>query len=113
MGKRNRSTVMGVEALGLNQARAVQPEAALSTMLRGFFQHARIRTGRRTTGRGKDPNFAVGENTVNVEDYELNFAGASISGWFGHRRDFSIRSNSSRGSCNPRHLDLFDPCSRN
>ena len=92
--QRNGGTVVGVEALGFNQARAREPDAALSLWLGkalgGLFEHAWLRPRLRAR-RGEDPDFAVGEDAVDVEENEFNFAGAGGSGCFSHRRDSSIQ----------------------
>ena len=77
--ERNRGAIMSVKALRFDQGCAVEPEAALSTMLSGSFEHtfsehSRLCTGIGISRRWKDPNFAVGKNAVNVEKNEFNFA---------------------------------------
>jgi phosphopantothenate synthetase len=57
----------------------VQAEASLSAMLGGFFEHAWLKARLLACGRGEDPDFAVGENAVDVEKNKFDFAGASAS----------------------------------
>jgi hypothetical protein len=53
-------------------------------LVSGFLENTLGRTGR----SGEDEELAVGENSVDVEEKEFDFAGASLSGEsFGHRRD--------------------------
>src|SRR5208283_3326727 len=73
----------------------METESPLPAMLSGLFQHTLLRAGR----RGENPDFAVGENAVNVEENELDLAGASSGGWFRHRRDSSrLRAGSCGGA---------------
>ena len=70
-----------MEALGFDQAGALEPEAGLSAMLSGPFEHTLLNSRLLSLrGAGKDPDFAVGKNPVDVEKNEFNFAGASGSG---------------------------------
>src|ERR1700687_5042161 len=82
---------MGVEALGFDQGGAVESEAALTARPRRLSENTLMPSRLLAFGRGENPDFAVGENAVDVEENEFNFAGASGGGWFRHRR------NSSRG----------------
>ncbi len=65
----------------------MEAKSALPTMLGGLFQHTLLGAG----GGGENPDFSVGKNSVNVEENEFDFAGASGGGWFGHRRNSSIQ----------------------
>ena len=65
----------------------MEAESALPTVWCGLFQHTLLRSGE--AGRGKNPDFAVGEDAINVEKNEFDFAGASSGGWFRHRRNSS------------------------
>src|SRR5258706_4695049 len=79
-----------MEALGFDQANAVESEAALSAMLGRFLEEALLRSRWLAAGRRREnPDFAVGKNAVNVEKNEFDFAGAGSSGWFRHRRNSS------------------------
>ena len=40
-------------------------------------------------GFGHEEKLAIGKHAVNVEEKELDFAGAGFRGECGHRRDFS------------------------
>jgi len=71
---------VGVKALGFDQTGAVEPGAGLSPLLRGTFDHAWLSSRLLASGRRENPDFAVGENPVDVEKDEFNFAGASGSG---------------------------------
>ena len=57
-----------------------KPEAALSGMLGGAFEHAGLRAGLRASGSGENPDFSVGQDAVDVEDDEFDFAGADSGG---------------------------------
>ncbi len=82
-GQRNGGAVMGVKALGFDQAGALETESAFATVLIGLLQDALLGAG----GGGEDPDFAVGEDAVDVEEDEFDFPGAG----FRHSgRDFSI-----------------------
>src|SRR5208282_1226320 len=86
-GQHNGGAVVGVEALGFDQAGALEPGAGLSPMLRDHaWLSSRLLASRR---RGEDPDFAVGENAVDIEKNESNVAGASGSRRFRHRRNSS------------------------
>lgn len=100
--QRNSGAVVGMKALGLDESRAVKAESTLSALPGRLLEHALL--GAR--GRGKDPNFAVGENAVNVEEDELDCAGASDGRWFGHRRDSSIRPANSSGTRDPQDWEV-------
>ena len=65
---------MGVEALGFDQAGAVETEPALATVLVCLLQDALLCPG----GGGENPDFAVGEYTVHVEKDEFDFFGAGL-----------------------------------
>src|ERR1019366_8044178 len=89
--QRNGGAVVGVEALGFDQAGAMESEAPLTALFPGLLENTLLSSRWLASGRGENPDFAVGENAVNVEENEFNFAGASGAGKFRHRR------NSSRG----------------
>src|ERR1019366_891233 len=95
--QRNGGAVVGVETLGFDQAGAMESEAALTALFPGLLENTLLSSRLRACGRGGNPDFAVGENAVDVEENELNFAGASGGRRFGHRRN-SSRPNSSRDS---------------
>jgi len=67
---------MGVEALGFDQAGAVEAEPAFAPVLVCLLQDGLLCPG----GGGKNPDFAVGEDTIHVEKDEFDFFGAG----FGH-----------------------------
>src|SRR5208282_1952401 len=77
--QRNGGAVVGVEALGFDQAGAVETEAALSAMRSGLFENTLLSSRWLDAGCGENPDFAVSQNTVNVEENEFNFAGAGGS----------------------------------
>jgi len=74
-----------VEAFGFDQGLALEAESALAAMFGGLFENTLLRSG----GSGEDEEFAVGQDAVDVEEEKFDFAGAGLSGEFGHRRDFS------------------------
>jgi hypothetical protein len=75
-----------VKAFGLDHALAMQTESTLAAVLGGLLQHAL----QRASGSGEDKQLAIGEDAVYVEEEELDFAGAGLSGEFWHREDSSI-----------------------
>ena len=77
---------MRVEAFSFDQGLAVEAESALAAVFRGLFEDALLCAG----GSGKDEEFAVGEDSVDVEEKKFDFAGAGLRGEFGHRGDSSI-----------------------
>ena len=85
-----------METLGFNQAGAVEPETALSLMLRGLFENALLSSRR----CGENPDFPVGKNAIDIEDDEFNFAGTSGGRWFAVAT-FTIRDESSRPKDGP------------
>jgi len=70
------SAVVSVKALGLNQRLAVKAKSTLSAVVRGFFENALLNARR----SGEDEQLAIGEDTVDVEKEEFDFAGAGLSG---------------------------------
>src|ERR1035437_1644260 len=96
--QRNGGAVVGVEALGFDQTGTVESEAPLTARLRGLFENTLLSSRWLASGRGENPDFAVGKNAVDVEENELNFASASGCGWFGHRRDSSRGRSASVGT---------------
>jgi len=91
---------VGVKALGFDQARALEAKAALclcsGDALSRLFEKALLSSRLLASGRRrKYPDFAIGEDAVDVEENEFNFAGTSGGGWFGHRRNSSIREQCS------------------
>ena len=91
---------MGIEALGFDQARALEAETALclcsGDALGRLFEKTLLSARLLASGRrGKYPDFAVGEDAVDVEENEFNFAGTNAGGWFGHRQNSSIREQCS------------------
>jgi hypothetical protein len=71
---------MRVEALGFDQAGTLETESAFAAVLIGLLQDALLGVG----GGREDPDFAVGEDAVNVEQDEFDFLGARL----GHARRF-------------------------
>ena len=63
---------MGVETLGFDQGLTVEPESALAAVLGGFFEDALLRAGR----GGKDKEFAVRKDAINIEEQQFDFARA-------------------------------------
>ena len=64
----------------------MEAESSLAAMFGGFLEDALLCACRSR----KDEEFSIGEDAVNVEEQESDFAGASLSGEFpGHWGDFS------------------------
>ena len=84
--ERNGCAVVGMEAFGFDEGLAAEAEAeaALAAMLSRLFEDALFCACR----RGEDEKLAIGEDAVDVEEEEFNFAGAGVSGKFGHRMEF-------------------------
>jgi len=81
----DRSAIVGVEAFGFDQGLALETESALATLAGGLLKNALGRAWR----SGEDEELAVGEDAVDVEEEEFDFAGASLRGEsFGHRGKF-------------------------
>ena len=78
---------MGVKALSLDESLAVQTEAAPSTMFGRLLEDSLLRSG----WCGKYEELSVGEDAVDIEEEELDFAGPSVSGELWHGRDSSTR----------------------
>jgi hypothetical protein len=96
--QRYRRAVVSVEALGFDNALAVQSESALATMLGGMFLCGLLRSGR----CGKEKQLAVSEDTIYVEEQQFDFLGPRLGGeYFAHRRDSSTRLPilACRGDC--------------
>jgi len=61
---------VGVKALGLDESLVVQTEAPLSAMFGRLLQDSLLRSG----WCGKYEELSVGEDTVDIEKEELDFA---------------------------------------
>ena len=89
-GEGDRGAVVGVKAFGFDQRLALEAESALAGVLGRLLLRALIeRTLLDAAGSGEDEELAVGEDAVDVEEEKFDFAGAGLSGEFGHRRNFS------------------------
>ena len=74
---------MRVEALGLDHGLAQRAVAALVLETGDMFARALMGAG----GRRENPDFAIGENTVDIEQDEFDFLRPSLGGIFAwHRR---------------------------
>src|SRR5579883_3261328 len=80
-GQRERGAIMRVEALGLDHAVADQSETTLILMLGGMGLRGLLCS----RGSGKNPDFAVGQHAVDIEQNELDL----LRPGFGHGRDSS------------------------
>ncbi len=83
-GERDAQAVMGAEAFGLNKARGVDAEASL--ILQGGYALG-VGGLLRSSRFGEDPDAAVGEDSVYVEeeDFDVLCAGNGVGGGFkGH-----------------------------
>jgi len=102
--QRNGGPVVGVKAFGLDQRLAVKAESSFATVVCGLLEHALLSSCRSR----EDEELAVGEDTVDVEEKEFDFAGSGLSGQFlRHRRNFSSQMPGpwrSFQSCNELHL---------
>ena len=76
---------MRMEAFRFDERLAMETESAFATVLGRLLQDALPGAG----WSREDEEFAVGQDSVHVEEEELDFAGARLSGEFCHRRDFS------------------------
>src|SRR2546425_1192052 len=77
-----------MEALGFDHALADDAKAALAA-LRGALLRRLLSSG----GGRKDPDLAISEDAVHVEQEQLDFFGAGGGGGFGHGGDSSIFSS--------------------
>ena len=68
---------MSVKALGFNKTGAVQTEAALASVLCRLLLNALLRSGRSR----EEKQFAVGQNTINIEKQQFNFFSARLAVW--------------------------------
>jgi hypothetical protein len=69
---------------------ALETESTLAALIGGFFENALGRARR----SGEDEELAVGEDSVDVEEQELDFTGAGLSGEIlGHCGHFISRQN--------------------
>jgi hypothetical protein len=80
-GKRNRGAVVSVKAFGFDQGLALEAESAFAGVFRGavlgpFVENALLGS----CGSGEDEQFAVGEDSVDVEEKKFDLAGAGLSG---------------------------------
>src|SRR5215471_20586523 len=78
---------MRVEPFSLNVVVTYQSESAVPAMLSCLFLGGLLNSG----GCGKDPNLPVGENSVYIEQNELNLLGPL----FGHGRILAFSRNHS------------------
>ena len=85
--QRDRRAVVGVKAFGLDESLAVQTEAALSAMRGRLLQDSLLGSG----CCGKYEELSVGEDAVDIEEEELDFASPGVSGELWHGRDSSTR----------------------
>ena len=76
-----------MKALGLDESLAVQTEATLSAMLGRSLEDSLLGSG----WCGKYAELSVGEDAVDIEEEELDFAGPSVSGALWHWRNSSTR----------------------
>jgi hypothetical protein len=85
-GERDGGAVVSVETFGFDQGFTAKAEPAL------IFLWGRVaaRSGLDAGGRGEDEQLAVGEDSIDVEEKEFDFAGAGCGREFGHRGDSSI-----------------------
>ena len=81
----DRGAVVGVEAFGFDQGLALETESSLAALVDGLLEDGLLRSRR----SGENEEFAVGKDSVYVEEKEFDFAGAGLSGEFGHRGNFS------------------------
>jgi hypothetical protein len=70
--QRDRSAIVGMEAFRFDQGLADETEAALASVLGCMLLSRLLGSG----GSGKDEELAVGEDSVNVEEKQLDFLGA-------------------------------------
>jgi hypothetical protein len=64
---------------------AVEAESGLTRVFGGLFQHFLVECGLRTSrGSGEDEELAVGEDAVDVEQEQFDFAGAGGGRELGH-----------------------------
>ena len=78
-GKGDRGAVVGVEAFGFDQGLAVEAESALAAVLGGPRLRLGVEDALSCAGwGGEDEEFAVGEDAVDVEEQEFDFAGAGL-----------------------------------
>lgn len=83
--ERNGCAIVRVKALGLNQDLADEPKTALPATFGRMIERGLLDSG----GSGKDEKLAVGEDTIDVEEEQLNFFGARLRGWrFWHEGGF-------------------------
>ena len=78
---------MGVKALGLDETLAVPTEASRSAMFGRLLQDSLPGSG----WCGKYEELSVGEDAVDIEQEELDFAGPSVSGELWQWQDSSTR----------------------
>lgn len=79
---------MRVEALGLDQALAREPEPTLAFLFRSMIRSKIsmfVPWLRGSGGSRKDKQLAVGEDAIHVEEKKFDLAGAGLSREFGHR----------------------------
>lgn len=84
-GERNRGAVVGVESFGFDQGLALEAESALAAVFHRLFENALLRARR----GGEDEEFAVSEDSIDVEEEKFDSAGAGLGGEFGHRKNSS------------------------
>ena len=84
---------MGVEAFGFNHALAMKAKSALAAVPGGLFFFSLIENALFGSWRGReDEELAVGEDAINVEKKEFDFAGAGVSRKFWHCMNSSSRA---------------------
>jgi hypothetical protein len=86
-GQRNCGAIVGMKPFDLDHGRTGNPESAFAAMLGSMLLRTELKSGR----SGNKEQFAVGQDAVNVEEYEFDFFGANFGGLrFGHPGDSSI-----------------------